>query len=481
MNQKSIKKNMLMNIILTLSNFVFPLVTFSYISRILTPVGTGKVAFVSSLLSYFIYISSLGIPAYGLREASKVKENKEKLSKLILELFVINIVSTLISYLLLFISITLVDKLHDYKHLILIMSTSIILTSIGFEWLYNALEEYTYITIRSLIFKIIYIPLVFILIKNPDDYLWYGFLSIFVTSANYICNFINIRNYIDLKLVKHLDLKKHIKPILILFSASIIINVYANFDVVMIGFIRDEWSVGLYNTALKIKTIILSISTATTAVLIPRIAKAISEKDNKESNRLINLSIKTSLLFAIPLALFVIINSRDVILFLFGEQYLESLSTLIVLMLCIIPLVFTNIFGNQVLIQSGNEKKFTISVFIGMFINLFLNILLIPKFGSFGAAIGTLITEIWNVIYMGYYANKVVRDYTKELQISKFAISFFISISIDIIVVFLLQSAPLIIRLFASGITFFTIYYSILIINKEALLFSQIKKYIKRK
>ena len=51
--QKTIKKNFIMNIILTMSSLIFPLITFPYVSRILLPVGTGKVSFAISVITYF--------------------------------------------------------------------------------------------------------------------------------------------------------------------------------------------------------------------------------------------------------------------------------------------------------------------------------------------------------------------------------------------------------------------------------------------
>ena len=101
--EKSLNKNMIMGTILTLSNFIFPLITYSYVARIISPSGIGKVAFVNSVLSYFIYIASLGIPSYGLRECAKLRNDKEKLSKTFQELLIINLVSTMFAYILLFI------------------------------------------------------------------------------------------------------------------------------------------------------------------------------------------------------------------------------------------------------------------------------------------------------------------------------------------------------------------------------------------
>ena len=90
--QKSLKINFIMNAFLTMSSFIFPLITFPYISRILLPEGTGKVSFATSVISYFVILAQLGIPTYGIRACAKVRDNREELSKTAHELLVINII-----------------------------------------------------------------------------------------------------------------------------------------------------------------------------------------------------------------------------------------------------------------------------------------------------------------------------------------------------------------------------------------------------
>lgn len=169
--KKSIKKNIAMSTLLTTANFVFPLITYSYVARVLTPVGTGKVAFVQAILQYFSYISIGGIPSYGRRECARIRDDKRKLSHLVQELLLINLVLVVVAYVALFTSIIFVPKFHQYRSLFIIMSISIMLEAIGVEWLYQALEEYSYITIRSLVCKCVYVFLVFLLIRSEKDYL----------------------------------------------------------------------------------------------------------------------------------------------------------------------------------------------------------------------------------------------------------------------------------------------------------------------
>ena len=142
-----------MNVILTMSSFIFPLITFPYISRILLPVGTGKVSFATSVVNYFLLIAQLGIPTYGIRACAKVRDDKERLSKTVQEILLINFIMCIIAYVLFFCVLFLMPRFQEEKKLLLITSASILFTTLGVEWLFKALEMYSYITWRSIFFK----------------------------------------------------------------------------------------------------------------------------------------------------------------------------------------------------------------------------------------------------------------------------------------------------------------------------------------
>jgi len=474
MRQKSIKKNMLLNTILTASNFIFPLITYSYVARILTPVGTGKVAFVNSVLSYFSYIAMLGVPAYGLREVVKVRDDLQKRSHIIQELLIINLFSTALAYLLLIVAILLVPRFYAEKDLFLVMGGYIFLNTIGLEWVYQALEEYSYITVRSLILKSISVILTFILIRTKEDYLYYGFLHVFTNSASYVLNFIHIRKYISFSKSTRYKFKRHLKPIMILFTAAIIITIYSNFDVTMIGFISSEHEVGLYNSVLKIKDITLSLSTAVTSVLVPRMAYYLRDRNKEKAGKLIEKSLRISFDLAIPVATYIFLFAEECILVVCGKEYLGATSTLRVLIMCIFPQVLTNLFGYQILIPSGEEKRYSQSVFVGMWINLILNFLLIPSLGAFGAAIGTLVTECWNVFWMSGGAKYYRQMLMKETDYSPYILPLIVTVIICTAIRKVIN-LPLFLYLALTACIFFGIYYGILIVKKEPIITSQIK------
>ena len=354
------------------------------------------------------------------------------------------------------------------------MSISILLNTIGMEWVYKALEEYTYITTRSIIFKLIAVILTFILIKSSDDFLWYGFLSIFTLSASNICNFINIRKYVSFKKTHRYNFKRHIRPIFTLFVATAVLSVYANFDITMIGFISSDNEVGLYNSVLKIKSILLSISTAITSVLIPRMAYNIKQKNDSAVDRLVLNSFRISLILALPLAIYVFVFSKNVILFVCGKGFIDAVNTLRILILCIIPFILTNLFGNQLLIPLGDEKRYSQSVFIGMIINIILNLYMIPAHGAGGAAFATLITELWNVFWMGLGVKKFLALLIRKTNYLKYLISMFICSCFSWTLNKFIIQFNIFFQILATSSVFFIVYYGMLVLFKEPLIYEQL-------
>ena len=236
----SIRFNFLMNFILTASSFVFPLITFPYVSRVLMPEGIGKVTFATSVISYFTMVAMLGVPTYGIRACAQVRDDKEKLSKVVQELMIINLVLTLICYVCLGISICTIDRFREDSDIIWISSLGILLNAVGVNWFYSAIEEYSYITFRSLIFKVLSVFLMFFCIKDQDDYPMYAVMTLVASSGSYVLNFIRLRKYIFFKRYPHYDFMPHIKAAMVFFAMTVATTVYTNLDTVMLGFMSGD-------------------------------------------------------------------------------------------------------------------------------------------------------------------------------------------------------------------------------------------------
>jgi O-antigen/teichoic acid export membrane protein len=179
MKKKSLGVNAFLNGLRSVLNLFFPLITFPYVSRVLSVSGIGIYNFSNTYVSYFILIAGLGIATYAVREGAKYRENKDKIDEFVSQIFSLNMIATIIAYLLLFASLIIFKNLHNYVSCILIFSLQILFTTLGTEWIYTIYEDYTYITVRSIIFKIISIILLFLLVKKPEDYLNYAAITVF--------------------------------------------------------------------------------------------------------------------------------------------------------------------------------------------------------------------------------------------------------------------------------------------------------------
>ena len=245
MKQKSLALNAFLNGFRSVLSILFPLITFPYVSRKLSVSGIGIYNFSNSIVSYFSLIAALGISTYAIREGARYRDNKQKITEFSSEVFTINMFSTLVAYLLLFLCLMVFPKLHNYTICILIFGLQIFFVTIGTEWIYQIYESYTYITIRSIAFQILSIILLFIFVRKPGDYLNYAVITVFAAVGSNVLNFIHARQYCHIRIVFHFNLKKHMVPIFILFAVSIASVIYINSDITILGLMKNNYIVGV--------------------------------------------------------------------------------------------------------------------------------------------------------------------------------------------------------------------------------------------
>ena len=474
--QRSLKMNFIMNALLTMSSFIFPLITFPYISRILLPTGMGKVNFATSIINYFLLFSQLGIPTYGIRACARVRDNKEELTRVTHELLFINIVISILSYIVFFITVFTVPRLYNDKTLFILMSFTIILTAIGMEWLYRALEQYTYITVRSIIFKFIALAAMFLLIHKQSDYVIYGAITIFASSASSILNFINAGKYISFKPVGHYQPQRHLRAVATFFAMSCAVTIYTNLDSVMLGFMKTDADVGYYGAAVKIKSILVSIVTSLGTVLLPRASYYIQTNEIDKFKALTKKALNFVFLIALPLMIYFILFAKEGIYFLSGQAFKNSIIPMQIIMPTLLIIGISNITGIQILVPLGYEKAVLYSEIVGSIVDILLNWLLIPRFASAGAAFGTLVAEASVLLVQYLYIRNEFPNLFKGIKYLKLLIANIFALLLSFWIPLLGQSH--FITLLISAILYFSVYGITLILLKESLaheIFNQLK------
>lgn len=410
MSEKSIKVNSILNVIKTISSIIFPLITFPYISRVLQPENVGKVNFGSSFVSYFSLIASLGITTYAIRECSAVRGDKKKLGEKASQIFSINVCTTIVAYVLLGLSLIFFRKLDSYRTLIIIQSTAILFTTWGADWLNSAMEDFKFITIRSIGFQFISLILMFILVHQPDDYYKYAAITVLSSCGANITNILYRRKYCTVRFTKDMHWQEHFTPILLLFVMILAQTIFSNADTTMLGLMKGDFEVGIYSTAYKMKNIIVQVVASLCWVVMPRISYYFAEGDWDKINTMLKKVLSVMVTIGFPCVAGCVVLSSEIIQIVAGQQYSAASLPLVILMISFIVDIFGGSFlGNMVCLPAKQEKVFMEACCFAAVVNVVLNYILIPYGGASAAAFTSGISAIVICVWLFVKKDKRVK------------------------------------------------------------------------
>ena len=475
----SLKLNFVMNAILTMSSFIFPLISYPYVSRILLPEGTGKVSFATSLIAYFIMFAQLGIPTYGVRACSRVRDDRQALTRTAQELLIINLIMTALSYTALFLALLFVPRLRAERTLYLLVSLSMIFNTIGMEWLYKALEQYTYITVRSIVFKIVALIAMFVLIHSREDYVIYGGITILASSASGICNFVHARRFISLRPVGGYRFRPHLKAVAVFFAMACASTVYTNLDTVMLGFMTSDETVGYYNAAVRIKSILVSIVTSLGAVLLPRASYYVERGEMDRFRQITRKALNFVFLAAVPMMIYFMVFARQGIFLLSGENYAGAVRPMQWIMPTLLFIGLSNVLGIQILVPLNRERVVLWSIIAGAAVDVVLNVALIPQYGASGAAAATSVAELVVLAVQFFVLGKEATGAFAAVSFGKLLPALAVGIAAASWV--LLMQWGSFVTLLLSGILFFGSYLAMLLVLKEEMVKQLLMQLLKRK
>lgn len=389
----SLKKNIFYSGLLTTANYIFPLITYPYVSRVLGVSNIGLCNFVDSIINYFLLISSLGIGVVGIREIAKNKSDKVGLQETFSKLFTINTISTTIALFVLIITMHAVPRLEENYELMWIGVLKLLFNYLLVEWFFKGLEDFKYVTNRTIIVRILYVASVFVFIKKPDDVVVYYLLTTATIIINAIINVIYARKYVKFQLCFH-SLKDYAKSLCLLGFYSVLTSFYTTFNVAYLGFVSTDIEVGYYTTSTKIHSIILMAFTAVTGVLMPRMASILAQRKYDEYEKLIKKSVLILLIFSIPCVILIELMAPFIINVIAGPGYEGAILPLRIIAPLVLIIGIEQILITQSLMPMGKDKAVLINSILGASVGILANIILTPYLASVGSAIVWVISEI---------------------------------------------------------------------------------------
>lgn len=407
---QSVKVNYILNLINTGTQMLFPLITFPYVCRVIEADGIGQINFFQSIISYISLFTCLGIPMYAIREIARDRSDVVQMNRTAMEILLLHSMLTLVGYAIVAILCLTVPQIQVNIPLFLILSLTIFFTAIGCEWFYQGIEDFKYITIRGLIIKTVSVVLLFIFVKSKTDLLYYGCYTVFGVLGGNIFNFFRLRKYIHREniIFSELHIKRHIKPVLKIFSFSVVTSIYLQLNTVLLGFLKNALAVGYFAAATKVMQMLLMMSSCLGSVMMPRASHLIAENKENEFNRLIQKSYDFTLAVALPMTIGLIFCAPSLIMALCGVKFEHSILPSQIIAPIILMVAISNVFGIQVLFPKGKTNIVTLCCGIGAVADLILNLCLIPFFSYIGTSIAYLGAEVATTVSMYFIGRRYI-------------------------------------------------------------------------
>lgn len=416
----SLRKNAIYNIILNVSNVLFPFVTTPYVSRILGVENIGVVNFAIAYAAYFVMFAMLGVPTYGMRVVAKCGESKEERSKVFFELFSIVTICSLIVSVIYVVSVFVVPTLYEERVFLLIAGMTVFLAPLNIEWYFGGRERFGMITMRSLVVKGVMLAGLFLFVRDRSDVMPYMWLQTVSLLLNHIWNwYYLIKHEIKKCSVKLLNIRLHVKPMLLLFSSYVAVSIYAMLDTLMLGFLSNYTEVGYYTSAMKISRLVMPIVAAMSQVVFVRVSALKEQGDLGTIKKVLEGSFAYMYTIAVPIAFGIIIIAPRFVPLFFGDEFIPSTLSLQILSLLILVIGMSNVYGSQLVQGMGYDKLFLKGVLVGSVLNFILNMFLIKPFGSVGASVASVVSEVMVTLVMYLFSLKILRlSYDKKTMIA---------------------------------------------------------------
>lgn len=392
LSKMGLKKNILYNSFLTGANFIFPFITYPYLSRVLGVEYMGVCNFAHGVVSFFLLFSTLGSVVLGIRETARCRDDKAELSKVFNSIFVLNLICTLVVLAGYILSIFVFPNLSQYKNLLFIGTLQIFFTPFLIEWFYQGLEDFKYITIRSLAVRLIYVVSIFFFVKEKSDYDIYFLLTILSMVANAVFNWTYKNKFVRLH-YSDVELARYVKPFFTFGLYKALSFMYISFNTVFLGMVNSPVEVGYYTTATKLLSICMALFTAASSAIMPRVSNML-KNDAIESVKKINyMSFELVFPLALNLIVFCEIFAPEIVLLISGAGYENAILPLRIISPLILVIGVSNVVVVQILTPMKQDRAILINSIIGAIVALSLNMLIVKNNGSVGSACVWLISE----------------------------------------------------------------------------------------
>jgi len=401
-------KNYAYNLSYQLLVIILPIITTPYVTRVFSSDDLGTYGYFNSIVTYFILLATLGVANYGTKVISG---HRNEINKNFWGIYTLQLGATVLSlslYALLCMTLPSMQNPVAY-----ILGLSLVSKGLDISWLFQGLEDFRKITVRNITVKLVGVISIFLFVKSANDLYLYVFLLTIFELLGQLSMWVPAREFIGSSHFSIEYARHHLKPVILLFLPQVAISLYITLDRTMLGALASTKDVGIYDQALKLVNILLTLVTSLGSVMLPRVAHLLASGDHKAVNKMHEMSFLIYNLVIFPMMAGILIVNDDFVSFFLGQDFQDARYAIAIMIFRMFFIGWTNIMGIQILIPHNQNKEFMISTTAPAIISVGLNLLFLPKLGYIGAAIVSVLTEalVWAIqLYF-------TRRYLKEVPI----------------------------------------------------------------
>lgn len=420
----SIKKNFAYKSVLNLSSYVAGFITFAYTAHIFGAERIGLVNFVDNTVGYFLLFATMGIGLLGVREIAAVRHNERERSRVFANVLGLNLAFTAVTLILYVVAVASIPRLSAHPEMFFIGGAKIIFTALVVEWFFSGMENFRYITLRSIVVRVIYVLAVLIFIRNRDQYILFFALTVASVVINALINIAYVRRFVSPRWRDLFDMR-YTRSNLTLGIYSIMTSMYLTFNVVYLGFVAGDTEVGYYTTAFKLNTVMLGLFSAFTNVMMPRMSALVAAGEKEEFQVMINKSFSAVATFSVPLVLCSMVMAPQIIQLLAGGDFAGAILPMRIILPAVIMAGVAQVLAIQIIMPLKHDRILLLASGIGAAVAIAINIFFVPQLESVGSAVVLLSAE---TVVTGTYIVYVTRKKIVKIPIKLFVRSALLSL-----------------------------------------------------
>ena len=403
MGKKSFKKNILYNSIYRCVVIITPLITSPYLARVLGAEKLGIYATANAFATYFVLIALLGVNDYGNRTVAQVREDRGRLSDCFWQIYYLQFFLTIVLSCIYLFSIRVFPR---YFRIQLILGIYVVSSLFEINWFAYGMEQFKLTSIRSVVIRLLMVACIFLFVKGEND-LWK--YTLIIAAGNIVSLLVIVPlvfQYTDFRKPDFLEMKRHLRPDILLFLPIVATSVYQYLNKLMLGNWAVSAEVGFYQNAENIITLPSFLTTAIVTVMLPYSSNLVAKGDNDGNEQLLQSSVKYTSILNLAMAFGIFSIAGDFIPWYLGKGF-ERSAVLIKLMA---PVIFLNglssVLRYQYIIPHELDKANLVSMFSGAGADILFNLLLIPRYGAVGAAVATVLAYLVILLVQLFYIRK---------------------------------------------------------------------------